>query len=233
MATEKPFILVDGSSYLFRAFHALPPLSNSKGEPTGAVVGVLNMLRKLIDEYQPDYLAVVFDASGPTFRDRLYPEYKAHRPPMPDEFLSRVTELRSVARSALRELQAKVAAAHPKAADPGTRAHLRDVSAELAKLLDGSPTVSNDDWPVDPYRAPEAGSDDVDHRADIYSWARITMQRLLGELPPEGDATTPLKAAKLPKQVETLLSKCVAVSRRARPDNLADVINVLTSWRIS
>lgn len=104
---------------------------------------------------------------------------------------------------------------------------------ELAKLLDGSPTVSNDDWPVDPYRAPEAGSDDVDHRADIYSWARITMQMLLGELPPEGDATTQLKAAKLPKQVESLLSKCAAVSRRARPDNLADVITALTSWRTS
>lgn len=85
MTKTPPFILVDGSSYLFRAFHALPPLTNSKGEPTGASVGVINMLRKLLGEYQPSHIAVVFDAPGKTFRDDLYPEYKANRPPMPDE----------------------------------------------------------------------------------------------------------------------------------------------------
>ena len=85
MANAPPFILVDGSSYLFRAFHALPPLTNSQGEPTGATVGVINMLRKLIADYQPTHIAVVFDAPGKTFRDALYPEYKAHRPPMPEE----------------------------------------------------------------------------------------------------------------------------------------------------
>ena len=85
MAKNPPFILVDGSSYLFRAFHALPPLTNSKGEPTGATVGVINMLRKLIADYRPTHIAVVFDAPGKTFRDDLYPAYKAHRPPMPDE----------------------------------------------------------------------------------------------------------------------------------------------------
>jgi len=80
MPSKSPFVLVDGSSYLFRAFHALPPLSNTKGEPTGATVGVINMLRKLIADYQPEHMAVVFDAPGKTFRDDLYPEYKAHRP---------------------------------------------------------------------------------------------------------------------------------------------------------
>ena len=84
-AKTTPFILVDGSSYLFRAFHALPPLTNSRGEPTGATVGVINMLRKLIADYQPTHIAVVFDAPGKTFQDDLYPAYKAHRPPMPDE----------------------------------------------------------------------------------------------------------------------------------------------------
>ena len=84
--SDSPFILVDGSSYLFRAYHALPPLSNSQGEPTGAVVGVINMLRKLIEEYRPDCMAVVFDASGPTFRDELFPEYKANREEAPDDF---------------------------------------------------------------------------------------------------------------------------------------------------
>lgn len=78
-------VLVDGSSYLFRAFHALPPLVSSKGEPTGAVLGVLNMLYKLVDEFKPDHIAVVFDAPGKTFRDDLYAEYKANRPPVPDD----------------------------------------------------------------------------------------------------------------------------------------------------
>ncbi len=90
MASNPPFILVDGSSYLFRAFHALPPLSNTKGEPTGATVGVVNMLRKLIAEYRPKHIAVVFDAPGKTFRDDLYPEYKANRPPMPDELREQI-----------------------------------------------------------------------------------------------------------------------------------------------
>lgn len=80
-----PLILVDGSSYFFRAFHALPPLTNSKGQPTGAMYGVANMIKKLIKDYQPIEMAVVFDAKGKTFRDEWYPEYKAHRPEMPKE----------------------------------------------------------------------------------------------------------------------------------------------------
>ena len=76
-------LLVDGSSYLYRAFHALPDLRNKAGEPTGAIYGVLNMLRRLESDYKADYKAVVFDAKGKTFRDDWYPEYKAHRPPMP------------------------------------------------------------------------------------------------------------------------------------------------------
>lgn len=83
-----PLILIDGSSYFFRAFHALPPLTNSKGKPTGAVYGVANMIKKLIKDYQPEELAVIFDAKGKTFRDDWYPEYKAHRPPMPEDLYS-------------------------------------------------------------------------------------------------------------------------------------------------
>lgn len=88
-----PLILIDGSSYFFRAFHALPPLTNSKGQPTGAIYGVANMIKKLIKEYQPEELAVVFDAKGKTFRDEWYPEYKAHRPPMPQELSSQFEPL--------------------------------------------------------------------------------------------------------------------------------------------
>jgi DNA polymerase-1 len=89
----RTLILVDGSSYLYRAFHALPPLSNSRGEPTGAVLGVLNMLLKLIKETPHGLLAVVFDASGRTFRDDLFAEYKANRTPMPDDLRSQVAPL--------------------------------------------------------------------------------------------------------------------------------------------
>jgi DNA polymerase-1 len=89
----RKLLLVDGSSYLYRAFHALPPLSNSKGEPTGAVLGVLNMLNKLIREESPDRVAVIFDAPGRTFRDDLFEQYKAHRPPMPDDLRSQVQPL--------------------------------------------------------------------------------------------------------------------------------------------
>ncbi len=83
-------VLIDGSSYLYRAFHALPPLSNSQGEPTGALHGVLTMILKLVRDEQPAHVAVVFDAPGKTFRDDLYAEYKANRPPMPDELRSQV-----------------------------------------------------------------------------------------------------------------------------------------------
>ena len=93
MSTQPPFVLVDGSSYLFRAYHALPPLTNSQGEATGAIVGVINMLRKLIDQYQPEHIGVVFDAPGKTFRDDLYELYKANRPPMPDDLRGQIQPL--------------------------------------------------------------------------------------------------------------------------------------------
>ena len=90
MAKSPPFVLVDGSSYLFRAYHALPPLTNSSGEATGATVGVVNMLRKLLADYQPSHMAVVFDAPGKTFRDDLYPDYKANRPEMPEDLREQI-----------------------------------------------------------------------------------------------------------------------------------------------
>jgi DNA polymerase-1 len=93
MNPRPDLVLVDGSSYLYRAFHALPPFSNSRGEPTGAVFGVLNMLNKFLKDYEPERIAVVFDASGKTFRDELFAEYKAHRPPMPDDLRSQIEPL--------------------------------------------------------------------------------------------------------------------------------------------
>jgi DNA polymerase-1 len=90
MSTRPTLYLVDGSSYLYRAFHALPNLTNSRGEPTGALLGVANMLKRLLNENDPEYIAVVFDARGPTFRHEMYPEYKANRPPMPSELRQQV-----------------------------------------------------------------------------------------------------------------------------------------------
>jgi len=92
-------ILVDGSSFLFRAFHALPPLTNSTGEPTGAILGVTNMLRKMVDEYPTPYFVIVFDAPGKTFRDEIYPDYKSHRPPMPEELRSQIEPLHDLVRA--------------------------------------------------------------------------------------------------------------------------------------
>ena len=89
----KTLLLVDGSSYLYRAFHAMPDLRNRKNEPTGAIYGVLNMLRRLHKDYQAHYSACVFDAKGKTFRDDLYAEYKSHRPPMPDDLVAQLAAL--------------------------------------------------------------------------------------------------------------------------------------------
>ncbi len=90
---ERPFILVDGSAYLYRAFHAMPPLSNSKGQPTGAIKGVVNMLRRLVADYQPEYMVVVFDAPGRTFRDDIFADYKATRASMPDDMRTQIKPL--------------------------------------------------------------------------------------------------------------------------------------------
>lgn len=95
----RPVILVDGSAYLYRAFHAMPPLSNAKGQPTGAIYGVVNMLRKLIADYQPTQMVVVFDASGKTFRDDIFSEYKANRERMPDDMRSQIKPLYEVVES--------------------------------------------------------------------------------------------------------------------------------------
>ena len=94
-----PIILVDGSSYLYRAFHALPPLTNSSGQATGAVKGVISMIRRLLKDYPGSPVAVVFDAKGKTFRDDMFPEYKAQRPPMPDELREQIEPIHGIVRA--------------------------------------------------------------------------------------------------------------------------------------
>ncbi|MEZ5536685.1 MAG: DNA polymerase I [Thiolinea sp.] len=132
-ATAKPLVLVDGSSYLFRAFHALPPLTNSKGEPTGAMHGVLNMLDRLRKDYDPEHMAVVFDAPGKTFRDDMYPEYKANRPSMPDDLRSQIEPLLDIIR----------AQGYPLLIVPDVEAD--DVIGTLATQYDGKVIISTGD----------------------------------------------------------------------------------------
>ncbi len=98
-AKNKRLILVDGSSYLYRAFHAMPQFTNSRGEPTGAAYGIVNMLRKLLAEYDPAHIAVVFDAKGETFRDAIYADYKANRPPMPEELSAQIEPIHAIVRA--------------------------------------------------------------------------------------------------------------------------------------
>ena len=93
LMSDGKLVLVDGSSYLYRAYHALPKLTSSRGEPTGAVHGVLSMILKLAKEQDTEHFAVVFDAPGKTFRDEMFEEYKANRPPMPDDLRQQIDPL--------------------------------------------------------------------------------------------------------------------------------------------
>jgi DNA polymerase-1 len=151
MSEPKPFVLVDGSSYLYRAFHALPPLTNSRGEPTGAVYGVANMLRKLLQDYTPEHVAVVFDARGKTFRDELFAEYKAHRPPMPDELSAQIEPLHALVRAmGLPLLQVSGVEADDvigtlarQAAGEGRHTLISTGDKDMAQLVDGHVTLIN------------------------------------------------------------------------------------------
>jgi len=150
---SRPFMLVDGSSYLYRAFHVpnLQQLTNSKGEPTGAVLGVVNMLRSLITDYDPEYMAVVFDARGKTFRHELYAEYKANRPSMPDELAVQVEPLHAVVRAmGLPLLQISGVEADDVIGTLATQASARGMDTvistgdkDMAQLVDARTTLVN------------------------------------------------------------------------------------------
>ena len=151
MSESADLALVDGSSYLYRAFHALPPLTNAAGEPTGAVLGVLNMLAKLLKEYAPRRIAVVFDAPGRTFRDELFAAYKAHRPSMPPELRSQIAPLLEIiAAQGLPLLRIEGVEADDvigtlarRAAQEGQRVLISTGDKDMAQLVDGSITLIN------------------------------------------------------------------------------------------
>src|SRR5882762_7591285 len=151
MTRSPDLVLVDGSSYIYRAFHALPPLTNSRGEPTGAVYGVLNMLLKFLKDYQPKRIAVVFDAPGRTFRDDLFTEYKAHRQPMPDDLRSQIPPLLSILGAQgvplLRiegvEADDVIGTLACRAARAGHSVLISTSDKDMAQLVDGSITLIN------------------------------------------------------------------------------------------
>ena len=151
MTTSPDLVLVDGSSYVYRAFHALPPLTNSRGEPTGAVYGVLNMLLKFVKDYQPKRIAVVFDAPGKTFRDDLFAEYKAHREPMPNDLRSQIEPLLAIIRAQglpiLRvegvEADDVIGTLACRAAGAGLSVMISTGDKDMAQLVNGSITCIN------------------------------------------------------------------------------------------
>src|SRR6266480_3287560 len=148
---ERTLLLVDGSSYLYRAFHALPELKSPQGEPTGAIYGVLNMLRRLAADYQAQARAVVFDAKGRTFRDDQYPEYKAHRAPMPDELSAQVEPLSEAIRAlgwpvlVVEGVEADdvIATLADEATRRGWRSVISTGDKDLAQLVDSRVTLVN------------------------------------------------------------------------------------------
>jgi DNA polymerase-1 len=149
--SEKTLLLVDGSSYLYRAFHALPELKSPAGEPTGAIYGVLAMLRRLAADYKAQARACVFDAKGKTFRDEEYPEYKAHRPPMPDDLAAQIEPLRQAVAAlgwpvlAVEGVEADdvIATLAEQAKRDGWRCVISTGDKDLAQLVDEQVTLVN------------------------------------------------------------------------------------------
>lgn len=145
------FLLVDGSSYLYRAFHALPDLRNREGFPTGAMKGVLSMLRRLESDFKADYKAVVFDAKGKTFRDDWYPEYKAHRPPMPEDLALQIPPIHEAVQAAgwpllmVEGVEADdvIGTLSRRATEAGMETVISTGDKDLAQLVNGSVRLVN------------------------------------------------------------------------------------------
>lgn len=148
---DKQLLLVDGSSYLYRAYHALPPLTSPSGEPTGAIYGVISMLRRLIQDYQPVHMGVVFDAPGKTFRDDLFAEYKANRPPMPDDLRAQIKPLKQVVEAMglpLIEIQGVeaddvIGTLAVRGRDAGLTLLISTGDKDMAQLVNGEVTLLN------------------------------------------------------------------------------------------
>jgi DNA polymerase-1 len=205
MTRSPDLVLVDGSSYVYRAFHALPPLSNSRGEPTGAVLGVLNMLLKFLKDYQPRRIAVVFDAPGKTFRDELFTEYKAHRPLMPDDLRAQIEPLLQIIKAQglplLRvpgvEADDVIGTLARRAAQAGQTVLISTGDKDMAQLVDGSITLINT------MNNTVLDRDGVKAKFDVYPEQIVDYLALVGDSSdniPGIDKVGPKTAAKLLQQ---------------------------------
>jgi DNA polymerase-1 len=209
MTRAPDLVLVDGSSYLYRAFHALPAFSNSRGEPTGAVFGVLNMMLKFMKDYAPKRVGLVFDASGKTFRDEIFTEYKAHRTPMPDDLRSQVEPLLTILRAqgfpVLRmegvEADDVIGTLACRASRAGQQVLISTADKDMAQLVDGSITLINT---MSNSVLDRAG---VKAKFDVYPEQMIDYLALVGDTSdniPGIDKVGPKTAAKLLGQYGTL-----------------------------
>src|SRR5215467_13782850 len=209
MPPTPDLVLVDGSSYVYRAFHALPPLSNAQGEPTGAILVVLNMLQKLLKDFHPQRIAVVFDAPGRTFRDDLFEEYKAQRPAMPDDLRAQVPPLLEIIAAQglplLRvpgvEADDVIGTLARRAAAAGQRVLISTGDKDMAQLVDGSITLINTmtDTTLD--------REGVKLKFDVYPEQMIDYLALIGDSSdniPGIDKVGPKTGAKLLQQFGSL-----------------------------
>jgi DNA polymerase-1 len=209
MSRAPDLVLVDGSSYLYRAFHALPAFSNSRGEPTGAVFGVLNMMLKFMKDYSPKCIAMVFDARGRTFRDEIFSEYKAHRTPMADDLRAQIEPLLTILRAqGFPVLQVEGVEADDvigtlacRAAKNGQQVLISTADKDMAQLVDGSITLVNT---MSNSSLDRAG---VKAKFDVFPEQMIDYLSLVGDTSdniPGIEKVGPKTAAKLLNQYGTL-----------------------------
>jgi DNA polymerase-1 len=205
MARNPDLVLVDGSSYVYRAFHALPPLSTSRGEPTGAVLGVMNMLLKFLKDYQPRRIAVVFDAPGKTFRDEIFAEYKSQRPGMPDDLRSQIQPLLKILEALgvplLRipgvEADDVIGTLARRAAQAGQSVLISTGDKDMSQLVDGSITLINT------MNNSVLDRDGVKAKFDVYPEQMVDYLALVGDTSdniPGIDKVGPKTGAKLLQQ---------------------------------
>ena len=234
-------VLVDGSSYVYRAFHALPPLSNSRGEPTGALLGVLNMLLKFLKDYQPRRIAVVFDAPGKTFRDELFTEYKAHRPGMPDELRSQIEPLMQIIGAQglplLRvpgvEADDVIGTLARRAAQAGQQVLISTGDKDMAQLVDGSITLINT------MNNAVLDRDGVKAKFDVYPEQMVDFLALIGDSSdniPGIDKVGPKTGAKLLQQyggLDELIAHVAEVPGRVGENLRAGLATLELSRRLA
>src|ERR1700733_10887072 len=230
MTRNPDLFLVGGSSYVYRAFHALPPLSNSRGEPTGAILGVLNMLLKFLKDYRPARIAVVFDAPGRTFRDELFAEYKAQRPGMPDDLRAQVGPLLQMPGVEADDVIGTLAR---RAASAGQSVLISTGDKDMAQLVDASITLINT------MTSTVLDRDAVKAKFDVYPEQIVDYLALIGDSSdniPGIDKVGPKTGAKLLQQyggLDELIGRIAEVPGKVGENLLEGLATLELSRRLA